>query len=316
LRHLSNQRTSQWILLFLLILFAVLFFWGGPDYYSPRSFKNIWNLGHIVFYTLLFLYLLQFWLWYSSLSFYRQVGWGLVLTLFTGIGIELIQIQFSRLPEFGDIWRNILGCMLALIFFSRSTRSFGSKHLKIPKLLIIFFVLLEFSYPVISIIDEMIARKQFPLLSGFETPFEMDRWEAGDRLQRSHLYSLEGKYSAQILLDTDRYSGVALIYFPHNWQNYKTLHFSVYNPDNQPLSVTCRIHDWEHIVNGQQFSDRFNKRFILNPGWNEIIIPMGEIQNAPQGRLMNLKQIYNFGFFASNLKMARTVYLDDVRLEY
>ncbi len=315
MRRLLNLRTTQWILLFLLILIAVLFFWGGPDYYSPRSFKSIWNLGHVLFYTMLFFYLLQFWSWYTSLTFFRQVGWGLVLTLFTGIGIELIQIQFSRLPEFGDIWRDILGCLLALVFCSRSIRSFGLKYLKILKLSVIFFLLFEFSYPLVSIIDEIIAQKQFPLLSGFETPLEADRWEAGNRLQRSQLYSSEGKYSAQILLHTDLYSGVALVYFPRNWQNYTELHFSVFNPDNQPLPVTCRIHDWEHILNGQQFSDRFNKRIILHPGWNEINITMEEIQNAPLGRLMNLTQIYNFGFFASNLSRTKTIYLDNVTLK-
>lgn len=37
--------------LFLLLLFPC-FFWGGPEYESSRMFKEVWNLGHILFFTI------------------------------------------------------------------------------------------------------------------------------------------------------------------------------------------------------------------------------------------------------------------------
>ena len=315
MRYLFNTRNIHFFFIFLLTFLSVLFFFGGPDYYSPRSFKSIWNLGHILFYTVLISYLLRFWPRYASLGIYKQVGWGLVLTIFSGIAVESLQIQFSRLPEFGDIWRDILGCLLAFLFHPDAAKKFHSKAIILFKLFVLFFILIELSYPLKFLLDEIVAKQQFPLLSSFETPFETDRWEAEDRLWKSQLYSADGNYSAKIILNTDLYSGIALVYFPRDWSNYHSLHFSVFNPDQQPLPVTCRIHDWEHIITGQQFSDRLNKRLVLNPGWNKIVISMQEIQNAPAGRLMNLKRIYNFGFFAISLKEERVIYLDDVKLE-
>ncbi len=313
--HKLSQDTLHWFFLILLVSAILLFFVSGPDYYSSRSYKSLWDQGHIIFYTIFIFYLLRFFPWFGSLNFPKQLGWGLLITLSTGIIIELVQINFARIPEAGDIWRDCLGCTFALICFSRSSKQISTKYLNILKILIVFLILLEFSYPVKAIIDENIARKQFPLLSGFETPFETDRWEPSERIKRSRTSVSEGKYSAEIHLTTGKYSGVALKYFPRNWQNYNNLYFSVYNSTNHILKLTCRIHDWEHIQRGQRFSDRFNKRLFLQPGWNNIKIAIREIQRGPKDRLLNLEKIYNFGFFASNLKESLFIYLDEVKLE-
>ncbi|MCK4895104.1 MAG: hypothetical protein KAT07_14100, partial [Calditrichia bacterium] len=73
--------------------------------------------------------------------------------------------------------------------------------------------------------------------------------------------------------------------------------------------------DWEYIERDRQDGDRFNKRLILQPGWNNIKIAIREIQRGPKDRLLNLEKIYNFGFFVSNLKEPLNIYLDEVKLE-
>ena len=203
---LSRDR-YRWILLIILVSAVIMFFISGPDYYSSRSFKGIWDQGHILFYTLLFYYLLRFFPLFGSLSLAKQLNWGLFITMSSGILIELVQIKFTRLPELGDIWRNCLGFTFALIFFSGSMNKISERLLHLFKILIIFLIMLELSFPVKALIDEQTALNQFPLLSGFETIFETDRWEPSQKMKRVKTYSREGKYSAEILLTTEKYSG-------------------------------------------------------------------------------------------------------------
>jgi len=75
-----------------------------------------------------------------------------------------------------------------------------------------------------------------------------------------------------------------------------------------------RINDKEHFSNGQFYSDRFNRQFILSSGWNNIDIAIDDIRNAPKTRVMNLRAIGNLGIFTVNLKHPRLIYIDDVRL--
>jgi len=315
LMHKLSQHTLHWIFLIILLIAILLFFVSGPDYYSSRSYKSLWDQGHIIFYTMFTFYLLRFFPWFGNLNFPKQLGWGLLITLSSGIIIELVQINFSRFPEISDIWRDGLGCAFALICFSRSAMKISERKRYVLKILIIIFILFEFSYPVKAIIDENIARRQFPILSGFETPFETDRWEPSERIKRANAFASEGKYSAEIYLTTEKYSGISLKYFPRNWQNYNYLHFSVYNSSNQSLMITCLIHDWEYIERDRQVGDRFNKKLILQPGWNSVRIPLLEIQQGQTDRFLNLQKIYSFGFFVSNLQEPLNIYIDEIKLK-
>jgi hypothetical protein len=115
-------------------------------------------------------------------------------------------------------------------------------------------------------------------------------------------------------LNTAEYSGVGLKYFPRDWQNYEALIFSVYNPASKPIKLTCRAHDRQHTEGTQLYSDRFNKSYVLDNGWNIIKINIEEIANAPKTRQMNISQIYNLGIFAVQLAEPRIIIIDDVRL--
>ena len=45
----NNSLSKKSILLAVIAAICfVLFFVGGPDYYSPRSYKYFWDLGHIL----------------------------------------------------------------------------------------------------------------------------------------------------------------------------------------------------------------------------------------------------------------------------
>jgi hypothetical protein len=115
-------------------------------------------------------------------------------------------------------------------------------------------------------------------------------------------------------MDTSLYSGVALEYFPGDWSGFRALEIEILNPSPESLDITCRIHDRRHEKGEQRHSDRFNKMYRLQPGWNNLRIDLEEVARAPAGRTMDLGEIRFVGLFATKLPASRTIFIDYVRL--
>ncbi len=179
----------------------------------------------------------------------------------------------------------------------------------------VFFLLVACLPLAEALCDEGIARGQFPLLADFETPFEKDRWEGNARASVDRSVSRHGNASLRVEMDTSLYSGIALVYFPRNWNAYHFLLLEVFNPSSEAISITCRIHDRQHEEGVQTYKDRFNEGFLLQQGWNELRIDLGKVARAPFGRVMDLGEIRAVGLFATKLSAPRTVFVDYVRLE-
>jgi hypothetical protein len=176
-------------------------------------------------------------------------------------------------------------------------------------------VLIVFLPLGIALVDEGIARAQFPLLSDFETPFEKNRWEGDALFLIDPSIAYHGKASLRMNMDISMYSGISLVYFPRNWKGFRFFRLEVFNPSPEGIQITCRIHDRRHEEGEQLFEDRFNKGFLIHPGWNDLRIDLNEVATAPMGRMMDLGEIRAVGFFASRLPAPRIIFLDYVRLE-
>ena len=167
---------------------------------------------------------------------------------------------------------------------------------------------------IIALSDEYIARNQFPLLSGFETPLEIKRWSAETDLLIDESIKQTGKASLRVSLNTDTYSGVELRYFPRNWASYRFLQFSIYNPSSEDVSIVCRIHDDEQDQNGIKYEDRFKRSYLIPQGWHRIHVSLKDVENTPKNRKMNMQSIMNVRFFTIRLPYPRIIHIDDVRL--
>ncbi len=228
---------------------------------------------------------------------------------------EGLQSLTGRDASFGDILRDLLGGMITLTWFHPSSSELSREALRAMRVLMASFLFAAVVPLSIALCDEWIARAQFPLLSDFETPFEGSRWYRNDSTAVDRSVARHGKASLRVEMDTSPYSGASLVYFPGDWTGYGFLRFAVFNPSPEEMKITCRIHDRKHEAGEQRYEDRFNKRIILRKGWNDLRIDLGEVARAPAGRSMNLGEICLVGLVAVNLPEARTIYVDDVRLE-
>ena len=301
------------ILIGTLIILTVLFFFGGPDYYSPRSFQAVWNLGHVIYFALLALVVLS---WPSKKPRGPVIQVFIVLGLTSGLGavVELIQAGFQRTPDSGDLFRDLIGALCGIVFLWPIFGVLVTKTRRVFQMITIALVVAQI-YPVaVALIDEHRARSLFPVLSDFESPFEIQRWHGGADFRIDHIVYHSGQSSLRVNLNTDQYSGISLQYFPHNWHGFSQFQFCAYNPSSQILSITCRINDIAHSIGGQFYSDRFNRTYTLAQGWNTITIPIEDIQSAPATRSMDLKYIRDVGIFVIQLPHPRLIYIDDVKL--
>jgi len=297
----------------LLVLGFPFFFWGGPGYHSVRSFKAAWDLGHILFFALASVLVILL---------ARQRGirteWHFALALVVlgvacGILIEIAQLGVGgRSVDCWDVYRDLLGILTALVFCRILP---GSLYLRRVFLFVCALLLFSSIGPLaVALVDEYLAARQFPVLADFETPFEENRFVPAGHVQRSGTYARSGRYSLHVRLTTATYSGVSLFYFPHNWEGYEQLHFSVYNPCRDKLVLHCRIHDRWHKDHGMVFRDRFHQAFHLEQGWNDCRVSLESVHQAPAEREMDMKAIESFALFVVRQDRSRVLYLDHIFL--
>jgi len=301
----------------LVISGAPFFFFGGPGYYAGRIFQSAWNLGHLLFFAL-FSWII------SSLFFSRngetKLTWlfsqVFFLVLIVGIFIEIVQMTLTgRSPDLYDLLRNQAGCLLSFAFLGPRKFRCGI-FLKFLFQSGVVILLTAAIWPFIwSVADELVARRQFPVLSDFETPFEESRWLDNRQLSLERAIVRSGKRSMKVKLSTANYSGTSLVYFPANWQGYKNLHFSIYYPLQAELFLHCRIQDEQHKYNGSIFIDRYHRRFKLNNGWNDLTVSLAEVKTAPFEREMEMDKIERLGLFVISQAQSQIIYIDDVYLE-
>jgi len=231
-----------------------------------------------------------------------------------GLLTEWVQAGLGRTANIGDIKRDIIGALFVLAFFSPVRMALPTIYRRALQLCVLIIISLEILPITKAWADELIARKQFPVLADFETPFEIERWESSSTLTIDREIVRHGKASMKVPLSTAQYSGVALKYSPGDWRNFRILHFSVFNSAPDSLRVTVRVHDDLHVKNGQTYYDRFNTSIMLSHGWNEIEIPIERIAYAPRTRMMNLCCIRGVGIFVIKLPGPMVIYIDNVRL--
>lgn len=304
---------AKCILLIAAICLFLLFFIGGPDANYPRSYQSFWNIGHILFFYLFTLIFVSFCCEYKT--YLIQCVLALSVAVILGALIELMQFGlFQRKPDINDFFRNILGVMACISFTLPTRKTFSKTILFITKVVTVSLIAVQILPIAIALTDEHIARKQFPLLSGFETPFEIKRWYHNEDIETDDTIKMSGKASMRVVLDNRKYSGVELRYFPRKWEGYKFFQFAICNPSSEDILIILNIYDDEQGVNSMKYKDRFRRRLLIPRGWHTLKFSLEDVKQYPNKRQMKMHKIMNVRFFTLGLTSPRIIYIDDVKL--
>lgn len=307
-RRSSLHSRREAICLLLVSVLLPLFFVSTPSW-RVLSWLPLSNLGHITFFALLTLLI------HGRRPLTTPKHWIAVtaITLALSIIIELIQGQIGRTASVADVLRNLLGTWL-VIAWQRPLYS----QLRPVRFLVAGLLAVEIILVGLGGLQRYRIYTQFPLLSTLETPAEIRQWRpVNSQLQRSTLFSRTGRYALRAELMPGQFSGVALRSFPPVWGNHERLQMDVYNPQDEVITITLRVHDRLHETGtaAWQYSDRFNRSFHLQSGWNHIAIDLEDIATAPATRRLDLNQVRELQLFVTGSKKPKVVYLDNLRLD-
>lgn len=313
-RVVAAYRILRIALYVLSVVCAVLLFVDGPGYYSPRSYNTAWDLGHVA----------TFFVWTCAilsgpsrlvrLPLVKQLYIAVGLSLLVGLCIEVMQTMLGRSFSATDILGDLTGSVLALVFVSPSRGGLSAAFRRSLQVVATVLLLVQLAPLARALTDEMIARKQFPVLSDFETPFELQRWSGTANLTIAHDVSRSGAASLKAILPAERYATVMFRYFPSDWSNCKALRISLFNTSPNPLLLTFLVHDTNHIWDDTFHDDVFEETFALTNGWNDLTIALEDIRLAPKGRAIDLGRIRAIGISATHLLTSQVIYIDDIYL--
>lgn len=294
-------------LLLLILAGAIilpLFFWGGPDGYSWPVLREFWNLGHFVFFALPGL----LWQWWKGPATWRTWLWLSLGAFIVGAAIELVQGFVGRDVDALDVYHDMVGLWLGLAWGATNTRRW---QLRVCSLVLLFPALFHLTQVAYAQWHQL---QQAPLLNGFES-----RWDLffvrGEVVRDCNL-ATQGQCSLRVELNQDEYSGAKMEFYASDWSHLNNLHMDFYNPQVQPIDIGLRISDLTHErgAHANQFSDRFNQHFLLQPGWNHLQIPLATIAAAPSTRRLDLTQVYQLEFFTHRLAKPAVIFWDDLGL--
>lgn len=267
------------------------------------------NLGHIVFFALLTLLLHER---YPLTTLPRCLA-AIALVLLLGVIIEAIQARIGRTASIADVLRNLLGAGTVIVW-QHSHRPI----LHLGRFAVSLLIFAELLLVALTAGDRYHSLQRFPVLNTLETAAEMRQWRRlNSELQRSEVAGAEGRYALRVGLSPGDYSGAILSGFSPRWAGFTHLHLDLHNPGDDVLSVALRIHDRQHErgADAWSYEDRFNRSYLLQPGWNQLSVPLAEVMTSPATRLMDLQQIRELRVFVVDSNKPKVIHLDNLRLE-
>jgi hypothetical protein len=312
--------TNAWrwaALAFCVVLSAVVMWAPGPDR-TLRSSVAIHDFGHVVVFGLVAA-LLAFALSIRSReTLLRRLATtclAAIAAVSLGAVVELAQAASGGNGDPWDIVRDGGGALsVALLLIAwdpalsiRASAVIGT---------VAASTLIAFASPIlVALQDEARARTQFPVLASFESTSELSRFlfQQGSRPRIVPITDGQGRAASgvQLHLPPGSYPGFGLSYFPRDWRGMRALRLLIANPEPTPVELTVRIDDKQY---GVAFHDRFNQAFHIQPGTNQIEIPLQDVLTAPRERQFNLERVESLLVFAVDLAKQREIVVGPIVL--
>lgn len=251
----------------------------------------------------------------TSLGEWQRYAAACVLAVAIGGLIELIQPALGRGAEWVDLRNDALGAIAALAL---------AASLAPPKrwpLLIAAAALAQVLWPVFEASIAYASRaREFSMLLGDDS--RADRYFIRTRGVETVPAALPPPWnragdprSLKIQVVGGPWPSVTHSEPYPDWRGYSRLMLDLTNPESRPLMLTVRVHDREHDNRG---SDRFNRSFELTAAERQtIVIPLAEIELAPDGRRLDLARVAGLILFcgADPALIGRQYYVTRVWLE-
>ncbi|MGB5630245.1 MAG: hypothetical protein WBM57_12805 [Woeseiaceae bacterium] len=233
-----------------------------------------------------------------------------------GLLSELAQIGTSRDASLGDFVADCLGAAGFLAIYlalwpplatSGSRRFFNAG----AGALILGFALAPLMHVSAAYVERNLQR---PVIANFDGMFgrQLIRIQHAD--YQVVPASADEPTFARLTLGSGPWPGIAFHDLWNDWTQYENLVVSLAIEGTDDLDLGLRVHDLKHRET-KTFVDRYNRTFHLGPGEHELRIPLSDLQAAPRGRSMNLREIDELIIFSDASNAGRSFRIYGIRLE-
>lgn len=290
----------------LFLACAVLLVLPVADFQHDRLLSRLLDFGHFPLFALIFWCVLNFLPRKPDGS--RRWGAAIIATLLLNLVAECVQPMFGRSSGIADWFIGTAGCLGAALLLLPTT---GKVQLLFYGVMLM--LLLASLMPAGWVaLDRRAARADFPLLSSFESPWELDRWEyRGCSLRRTRENATEERHALEITIDEEVvYPGLFLVDMPRDWSEMESLGFDLFWPSDTDVLLWVRVDDSV----GSTYGNRVQQAQLLHRGSNRILLSRDLVSITPEGRSLNLKSIQSFGLFLEKGTPGLVFYLDNVTL--
>ena len=235
-----------------------------------------------------------------------------------GAALEGLQAVEGRDAEALDVLRDGAGAASFLLAYWSLQDGSATRALRWSlRALAAGVLVLVFAPPALTGMAIATRYMRFPLIEDFESRWTRRLCSAGavrlDVVQAPGGFGMPGENRvARITFEPAEYSGWAISGPFPDWSGRRELAFEVYSELSEPVPMTLRIHDRWH---NQEYGDRYNREFVIQPGVNKIRVPVGQVESTPAGRRMDLAAIDGIGLFVVRPERSFVLYFDGFRLE-
>ena len=237
---------------------------------------------------------------------------------------EYLQISSSRDADVMDFVRDVLGGVSTLglyVTLDRAMDKSWAKARRYTKTTVrvgsLLIAIVAFASMLSWVIAYSYRGQIFPSICSFESSFETRfLMTPGANLKLvpapDGWAEATGQQVGRLTLQPVRHAGLTINEPYPDWSAYSFLCFDIYSENRDLVTLVLRVDDVSH--NGH-YNDRFNEGIVVRPGLNRYRIPLREVRAAPVGRKMDMNHVVAIVLFAMDLTEARSIYVDDIRLE-
>jgi len=234
-----------------------------------------------------------------------------------GIASEAAQLSGPRDASLEDLVSNWLGAAGALLIgVAMISKASVNTRSRIPLLLAGATILVFALFPLLRVSAAYAERNiQKPVLVSFDSFFT----KTFVRPQHSTLTLVKSTSGDEVIghvtLEGGAWPGLIIHDIWPDWSSYSELVIDLFLETEKPLQIHFRVHDQQHQVGEQPYSDRFNMTRELRSGRHTLRIPLETIKNAPADRQTDLSNIAGIVIFCSRKEVGREFELISIKLQ-
>lgn len=283
-----------------------------------------YDTGHILIFGLMTVALLLMGWALLTVRFvgFQYIG-AIASSISIGLAVEYWQKHHGRTAEWIDVLNDLVGIVAFAAFFAIFDLRLEEPRQSFRKRRWLFLAgvvsLIIGIYPFWKVVRLYQTRRHaFPSLVEFGEPWDQkllyaqnstltgmrppDEWSVHDETADwvGRIESRPGRYPGFVMME------------PHpDWTGYKTFEFDVLYLGETERHFVLRVHDAFH---NNDVKDRFNKSYLVKPGFQTIRVPLSEIKNGAMTGPLDMRRVSGFVFFTVNLAQPVTYYLGNIRL--